>query len=167
MINTLKSIPIFVDIRQISTARTRARSFLIPALSSSSHRRTTHHKHISDQNEKHLVKRVQHSVKPFGYLELSNVDVDLKIKPADPDQFPNMDGAIISLYTNDITEKQVPVLVQSGNMMTFQSPKSYKPNESSCLLEIPIKYGNNKLKLYHVNILLWVSCKQLILYFYI
>ena len=96
-----------------------------------------------NQNEKHVVNRIEHSVQPYGYLELSNADIDLCIKPANPDQFPDMTRAVIKFSSNDLEENKIPVLVQTGNKLTLDMPKSYKPNYSSCILEIPIKYGNN------------------------
>jgi len=124
-------------------------SFVIPECYNDVSQRRLNHTHMK-QNEKHIIKRTEHSVQPYGYLELSNVDIDLCIKPANPDQFPDMNGAVISFVSADLMEKQIPVLVQTEKKMTLDMPKSFTPNDNVCILEIPIKYGNIQLlKLYN------------------
>ena len=87
-----------------------------------------------------IVSKVEKKVKSYGYLELQNLDLDLVIKPASPDAFPDMDTAICSFFSN--TEKMSPEFAYLDDMITIRPHKAYKTAEHECCVEIPIKYGN-------------------------
>ncbi len=95
-----------------------------------------------DSDEAKLVSHVEKKVKSYGYLELSNLDLDVKIKPACPNLYPNMDRAICKFYSK--TEQlPPPQFTKVEEKLSLQVDKAYPPKESYCGLEIPIKYGMN------------------------
>ena len=102
------------------------------------------------KRELFCVKREEKKVKPFGYVELSNVDLDLSIQPADPNQYPDSDTAIFSFYTEknesagDATKSSIPEFIKAEDKLSLALKESYSPNGHKCLLEVPMKYGNKK-----------------------
>lgn len=96
------------------------------------------------------VKREEKKVKPFGYVELGNVNLDLSIQPADPNQYPDSDTAIFSFFidknesTGDATKRSIPEFIKAEDKLSLTLKESYKPNGHKCLLEVPMKYGNSK-----------------------
>lgn len=100
---------------------------------------TTSYKCFTASSDLNLVSRVEKEVKPYGYLELQNLDLDLVIKPASPDAFPNMDRAICSFLSK--TDNTSPEFAYFDGMLTIRPQKSYKTSEHECRVEVPIKYG--------------------------
>ena len=90
-----------------------------------------------------LVNHVEKTVKSYGYLELSNLDLDVKIKPACPNIYPDMNRAVCNFYSK--TEHISPNFIKTEEKLSVQTEKSYQPNESHCSIEIPIKYGMKKV----------------------
>ena len=112
-----------------------------PLLSS----RSIHSSRCLQSTEKQLtcLSRIEKTVKCYGYLELSNVDLDLSIRPADPNQYPDSNKAICSFYsTENESQEFMPDFIQEEEKLGLIPKKSYTPKESLCLLEIPMKYGN-------------------------
>ncbi|KAI9555603.1 hypothetical protein GHT06_018118 [Daphnia sinensis] len=85
-----------------------------------------------------LVKTVEKTVNPYGYLELNNLDLDVSIKPTCPNTFPDMNKVICSFYSK--TEQIAPELIHQDEKISLQSNKVYHPKESYCSISIPIKY---------------------------
>lgn len=85
--------------------------------------------------------RTERTVPPYGYLELRNVDLDVFIKPACPNQYPDMNRAIYSFYST--AGSTSPQLIQTNEKLSLKTDIPYSPKENYCCFEIPIKYGMN------------------------
>lgn len=118
---------------------------------------STSFKCLTTSKDLSLVSRIEKNVKPYGYLELQNIDLDLVIKPASPDAFPNMDRAICSFFTNSSVAS--PEFTCLDDMLTIKTQQSYKTGEHKCHIEVPIKYGrfhSLQIRFSYVTIL-WCS----------
>ena len=89
------------------------------------------------------IKQIEKTVNPYGSFELCNARIDLVVKPASPEDFPDMDTAICSWhstvnYTSQEREK-LELIIDDGKL-TFD-PVNEARGEKYCRVEIPIKYG--------------------------
>lgn len=92
----------------------------------------------SQKDDTKLVKTVEKTVNPYGYLELNNLDLDVSIKPTCPNMFPDMNKVICSFYSK--TEQTAPQLIYQDEKVSLLANKTYHPKESHCSISIPIKY---------------------------
>ena len=106
--------------------------------------RFTHSKSQQEANVK-CVRRIQKTVPPYGSLKLPKCSVDVLIKPASPQDFPNMDAAIGSIYLRSDSLENSHKLLSAFDIILERDTLSIPPEPLPghlCVLEIPIKYGN-------------------------
>lgn len=103
----------------------------------------------SQKDDTKLVKTVEKTVNPYGYLELNNLDLDVSIKPTCPNMFPDMNKVICSFYSK--TEQTAPQLIYQDEKVSLLANKTYHPKESHCSISIPIKYRKNFIFVFKFN----------------
>lgn len=89
------------------------------------------------------VRRIQKTVPPYGSLKLPKCSVDVLIKPASPQDFPNMDAAIGSIYLRSDSLENSHKLLSAFDIILERDTLSIPPEPLPghlCVLEIPIKY---------------------------
>lgn len=111
------------------------------SLSASCGVHTTSYRQQSIKKELVCISKVERTVKHYGYVELSNVDLDLLIRSADPDRYPDANKAVCSFYSQHETEQLQPDFIQEEEKLSLVPKKSHLPKESLCHLEVPLKYG--------------------------
>ena len=81
-------------------------------------------------------------VNPYGSFQLHKSNVDLIIQPASPNDFPDMNKAILSVYSKESTQHFPCEFLYNDSSLTVDLKEAALPGQNVCLIEIPIKYGN-------------------------